>query len=73
MSDVPTNPRTVRALCQGCGHQGDVSILPPGGKVDIRAVAIRPGWCTCKPPKRGGPYVAPPGYIAKFTLGASTR
>ena len=70
MSAVPTNPKTVRALCQGCGHEGEMAVLSKGWlKSDVRPVGLIPDWCTCRPKKLGGPYVAPKGYVAKFTFG----
>ena len=67
MADVVTNPKTVRAVCRGCGHEGEMATLPRGWlKKPERPVGWRPTWCTC-PPAKGGPYEAPRGHIAKFT------
>jgi hypothetical protein len=66
MSAIPTNPTTVRSVCRGCGHEGEIAVSPPSpGK---RLTSIKPAWCTCTG-KHFGPYEAPKGYVAKFTFG----
>jgi hypothetical protein len=47
------------ALCQSCGERGVMT--GESGKVP---------WCKCTGKKPGGPYVAPPGFVARFTFEA---
>lgn len=42
------------AICQKCGRRG------------MHNGAAKPRWCRC--PKVGGPYVAPPGFVAVITF-----
>lgn len=67
-NQVPTNPTTIRSRCLKCGNDGDVAVLPPARAK--RLLGQLPEWCTCK--GVGGPYVAPKGYVAKFTFGGGT-
>lgn len=43
------------SLCQGCGEQG------------VLRGDARPSWCRC-PPSKYGPFVAPPGFVARITF-----
>ena len=62
-----TNPKTVQSVCRSCCNMGDVAVHEPGTPL----VGLRPDWCTCAP-NRGGPYEAPRGYVAKFTVGGAS-
>lgn len=58
------NATRMPALCQGCGAQGPMRSLE-----DVKASGIgKEPWCKCPPKKLGGPYVAPPGFVARFTF-----
>lgn len=65
---IPTNPKTVRSVCLGCGNEGEVDVLPPKVPGRGKLTAVRPAWCRCSG-KSFGPYQAPRGYVAKFTFG----
>lgn len=71
------NPTSLLSICQTCGGEGRARVVerPRVPGPDSRR-PILPGvdrddlrkFCTC-PEGKGGPYVAPKGYIAKFTFG----
>lgn len=52
------NLASMPALCQGCGRTG------PGGEAPKT-----PAWCRCRKLGRrsAGPFVAPPGFVARFS------
>lgn len=51
----------IRAICQKCGRTGVTQL-------DGRA---RPSWCKCPRKGLGGPYVAAPGHVVRFTYESS--
>lgn len=70
------NPSVIRSMCQKCGKEGRVRVVERPDLPSRTRRPILPGvamedikkFCTC-PPGKGGPYVAPKGYVAKFTIG----
>ena len=54
-----TRPIALPAICIKCNKSG---------LVDIGGRDIKPSWCTC--PDIGGPYNAPPGFVARWTYEA---
>lgn len=70
------NPTTLRTMCQKCGGEGRTRVVERPDLPSRTRRPILPGvsledirkFCTC-PPNMGGPYVAPKGYVAKFTIG----